>query len=142
MLQPESLDKLLAAYEEQAPACVLGTLKHERPCGLGRIVRNDRGDFIGIVEEKDATEDQKQIDEVNMSTYVFDCQAMLQSLEKLTNSNKQGEYYITDVPGIMLAEGHKVLALPVLRQVESLSVNTVDDLARVEAALQEIADSR
>ena len=64
------------------------------------------------------------IAEVNMSTYVFDCQKMLRALDRLTDDNNQKEYYITDLPGIMLEDGEDVRALPVLKPIESLSVNT------------------
>ena len=71
-----------------------------------------------------------------MSTYVFDCQKMLGALDRLTDDNRQKEYYITDVPGIMLSDGEDVRALPVLKPIEALSVNTVEHLAAVEEALK------
>ena len=135
MLQPASLSELLAEFERARPACVLGTLIHPEPTGLGRIVRDENSRFTGIVEEKDATPAQREIDEVNMSTYVFDCQKLIRSLDSLTNHNQQGEYYITDVPAIMLGNGEDVRAMPVLKPIEALSVNTPDDLERVEQAL-------
>lgn len=136
MLQSTSIKSLLDEFERTRPACILGTLIHDDPTGLGRIVRDDSGNFNCIVEHKDATEAQLQIREVNMSTYVFDCQKMLVALDKLTNDNRQQEYYITDVPGIMLGEGEDVRALPVLKPVEALSVNTVEHLAEVERAMR------
>jgi bifunctional UDP-N-acetylglucosamine pyrophosphorylase/glucosamine-1-phosphate N-acetyltransferase/UDP-N-acetylglucosamine pyrophosphorylase len=142
LTQPDSLRALLALYERERPACVLGTLRKEDPTGLGRIVRSDDGEFLAIVEEKDATPAQRAIHEVNMSTYVFDCQALLQSLGALQNNNRQAEYYITDCPGILRAQGADVRALPVLKPCEALSVNTVDDLAAVEAALRQQPSSR
>jgi bifunctional UDP-N-acetylglucosamine pyrophosphorylase/glucosamine-1-phosphate N-acetyltransferase/UDP-N-acetylglucosamine pyrophosphorylase len=132
MIQTNSIERLLQDFRETAPACILGTLHHPDPTGLGRIVRDETGRFVGIVEEKDATPQQKQIDEVNMSTYVFDCQAMLRSLDELTDDNRQREYYITDLPGILLEQGHDVRALPVLQPIEALSVNTVEQLKLVE----------
>jgi bifunctional UDP-N-acetylglucosamine pyrophosphorylase / glucosamine-1-phosphate N-acetyltransferase len=71
LLQAASVEKLLAYYAEHQPACLLGTLHKPNPFGLGRIVRDAAGSFQGIVEEKDATDSQRQITEVNMSTYVF-----------------------------------------------------------------------
>ena len=136
MLQADSLQSLLGEFSDNSPACILGTLRCDDPTGLGRIVRNSNGDFVGIVEEKDADPQQKQINEVNMSTYVFDCQQLLAALENLTDDNRQKEYYITDVPGIMLGAGQDVRALPVLKPIEALSVNTVEQLAQVEAALK------
>ena len=137
MLQSSSIRALLDDFQSTKPACILGSLIHSDPTGLGRIVRDDEGNFTGIVEEKDATEEQRKIDEVNMSTYVFDCQKMVGSLDKLTDDNRQKEYYITDIPGILLKEKEDVRALPVLKPIEALSVNTVEHLANVEAALLE-----
>lgn len=137
MLQVSSVKALLDEFAASNPACILGSLKHDNPTGLGRIVRDEDGNFVGIVEEKDATDDQRKINEVNMSTYVFDGQKMLASLDKLTDDNQQKEYYITDIPGILLNEQEDVRALPVLKPIEALSVNTVEHLAAVEKALQE-----
>ena len=137
MLQSDSIKTLLDDFSTNHPACLLGTLIHENPTGLGRIVRDDEGNFVGIVEEKDASDEQKKIDEVNMSTYVFDCQHLLATLDKLTDDNQQKEYYITDVPGILLQESQDVRALPVLKPIEALSVNTVEHLADVERAMKE-----
>ena len=136
MLQSSSIAALLRDFESTKPACILGTLVHDNPTGLGRIVRDENGRFTGIVEEKDATDVQRAINEVNMSTYVFDCRRMLHALDSLTSNNKQGEYYITDLPGILLADNLDVRALPVLKPIEALSVNTVEHLALVEAAMR------
>lgn len=136
MVQSDSLNELLEAFATEKPACMMGTLKKDDPAGLGRIVRDKAGNFVGIVEEKDATPEQRQINEVNMSTYIFSGPELLQSLDKLGNDNKQGEYYLTDCPGILLEQGKKVLALPVLKPCEALSINTVDELAIVEAEMR------
>lgn len=136
MTQASSLRALLDRYEKERPACILGTLIKDNPTGLGRIVRDADGNFQAIVEEKDATAEQREIREVNMSTYVFDGPSLLRSLGQLKNDNRQAEYYITDVPGILRAEGAAVHALPVLKPCEALSVNTVDDLSVVEAELR------
>jgi bifunctional UDP-N-acetylglucosamine pyrophosphorylase/glucosamine-1-phosphate N-acetyltransferase/UDP-N-acetylglucosamine pyrophosphorylase len=135
MLQQTSVETLLKEFERVRPACILGTIKKENPQGLGRIVRNAAGDFTGIVEEKDATPEQKQIDEVNMSTYVFAGQKLLGALAKLSNNNHQGEYYLTDCPGIFVASDETVLAMPILKPCESLSINTVDELQIVQQAM-------
>jgi bifunctional UDP-N-acetylglucosamine pyrophosphorylase/glucosamine-1-phosphate N-acetyltransferase/UDP-N-acetylglucosamine pyrophosphorylase len=94
------------------------------------------GRFAAIVEEKDATEEERRITEVNMSTYVFTGPDLLRSLDQLKNDNRQREYYLTDCPAILKAEGHRVEALPVLQPCEALSINTVDELAAVEAELR------
>lgn len=139
MLQADSLRNLLLHFEQNRCAGVLGSLIHENPTGLGRIVRDQTGKFTGIVEEKDASDQQRAIAEVNMSTYVFDCQKLIATLDRLTSDNQQNEYYITDVPAILLEDDEDVRALPVLQPIESLSVNTVEHLAAVEDAMAKLA---
>lgn len=132
LLQSESVAALLELFDQQRPACILGTLHKANPFGLGRIVRDGQGNLAAIVEEKDATEAQRQITEVNMSTYVFDNRHLLPALAALRNDNRQQEYYITDVPGILRDAGHDVRALPVLRPCEALSINNLQELRIVE----------
>ncbi|MDA1049041.1 MAG: NTP transferase domain-containing protein [Planctomycetota bacterium] len=132
LIQRSSIEKLLEEFSAGTPACLLGTLHKDDPTGLGRIVRDATGVFEGIVEEKEATPEQRAITEVNMSTYVFDTVELLGALEQLTDENRQREYYITDCPGILKREGKEVRALAVLQPCESLSVNTLEDLKIVE----------
>jgi bifunctional UDP-N-acetylglucosamine pyrophosphorylase/glucosamine-1-phosphate N-acetyltransferase/UDP-N-acetylglucosamine pyrophosphorylase len=138
MTQADSLKQLFEEFRRHRPACILGTLDKSDPTGLGRIVRDDEGNFAGIVEEKDATDPQRQITEVNMSTYVFDSQHLYRSLDKLQNNNRQEEFYLTDCPGILRSEKLDVRALPVLKPCEALSVNTVEELEVVEAELSKM----
>jgi bifunctional UDP-N-acetylglucosamine pyrophosphorylase/glucosamine-1-phosphate N-acetyltransferase/UDP-N-acetylglucosamine pyrophosphorylase len=138
LLHSESVQKLLAHFQQHRPACLLGTLYKANPQGLGRIVRDAAGRFTGIVEEKDATDEQRKITEVNMSTYVFDCPELLHALDRLQPNNNQGEYYLTDCPGILQREGERVEALPILKPCESLSINTIDELAQVEAEMRKL----
>ena len=142
MLRPESITGLLDRFAAVRAACLLGTAVTADPRGLGRIVRDATGRFIGIVEEKDATPEQRAIREVNMSTYVFEAAALLDALSRLNNANAAGEYYITDCPGLLLAEGRVVLAVDCLDPSETLSVNTPEQLAAVAAALAARRDDR
>ena len=135
MLQASSVEQLLAAAVRDQAACLLGTVEREDPTGYGRIVRDEAGKFVGIVEQKDATPQQQAIREVNVSTYVFDAPELLRTLDSLTDDNAQQEYYITDCPGILLAEGKQVSALKVLKPCESLSINSMDELGAVEEEL-------
>jgi len=138
LVQVASLKKLLAHFEEEDLACLLGTLHKADPTGLGRIVRHESGEFAGIVEEKDASDQQRKITEVNMSTYVFTGPDLVWSLGELKNDNRQQEFYLTDTPGILKAAGKRVAASPVLLPCEALSVNTVDDLRAVEAEMKSL----
>ena len=138
LLQQSSIERLLDDFATDHPACLLGTLRKDDPSGLGRIVRDEAGNFVGIVEEKDATDRQRAITEVNMSTYVFDTIELLGALDQLTDDNRQREYYITDCPGILKRAGKQVRALAVLQPCESLSVNTLDDLKIVEDEMRKL----
>jgi UDP-N-acetylglucosamine diphosphorylase/glucosamine-1-phosphate N-acetyltransferase len=142
LMQTSSIKALLAEFDRTHPACLLGTAHRSDPTGLGRIVRDPEGQFQAIVEERDASPDQRRITEVNMSCYVFDCRDLLGALGKIGRHNAQGEYYITDCPGIMLSEGKRVEALPVLQPCEALSINTVDELAVVERELIKLHGGR
>lgn len=135
LTQSDSIRALFDRYDADRPACILGTTYKDDPTGLGRVVRGADGQFLGIVEEKDATEEQRGITEVNMSTYVFHGPSLLAALGQLTTGNAQGEYYITDCPGILRGVGKQVMALDVLQPCEALSINTREDLSAVEAEL-------
>jgi bifunctional UDP-N-acetylglucosamine pyrophosphorylase / glucosamine-1-phosphate N-acetyltransferase len=142
MIQAGSVRKLLDHFREHRPACLLGTLHKPTPAGLGRIVRDAAGEFQGIVEDRDATEEQRRITEVNMSTYIFDNRELLHALDLLKNENRQKEYYLTDCPGILKGEGKRVQALPVLQPCEALSINTAEELAQVEAEMRKMGYSQ
>ncbi|MDO5749067.1 MAG: NTP transferase domain-containing protein [Planctomycetia bacterium] len=142
MLQSSSVAQLFDEYEKnvgEGVSCILGTVHKEDPFGMGRILRDESGSFYGVVEEKDATDEQRQIKEINMSYYIFNTPDLLASLNGLRANNAQKEYYITDVPAILLDKGKKILALPVLKEVECLGVNTQADVALVEETIQKLS---
>lgn len=136
MIQSDSILELFEVFEAERPACLLGTLHKENPFGLGRVERDGDGEFLRIVEEKDADDSQRSITEVNMSTYLFDCRELLSALSLLEPKNQQGEYYLTDCPGILRGQGKRVLAKSVLRPCEALSINDPAELALVEEELR------
>jgi len=136
LLQSSSIKKLLDHFEEHQPALLLGSLEKEDPTGLGRIVRDDQGNFLGIVEHKDATEQQLAVREVNMSTYLFQTPDLMFALDRLSNDNSQNEYYITDCATLLRESGRKVEALSVLQECESLSINNVDELKLVDERMR------
>jgi bifunctional UDP-N-acetylglucosamine pyrophosphorylase/glucosamine-1-phosphate N-acetyltransferase/UDP-N-acetylglucosamine pyrophosphorylase len=136
MMQASSLMALVDEFSRSRPACLIGTAHKKNPQGLGRIVRDAERRFVKIVEEKDATPAERKITEVNLSCYLFESDALLTALDRLQNNNAQREYYITDVPGILQQQGQTVVALDVLQPVESLSINTAEELAIVEHELQ------
>jgi bifunctional UDP-N-acetylglucosamine pyrophosphorylase/glucosamine-1-phosphate N-acetyltransferase/UDP-N-acetylglucosamine pyrophosphorylase len=138
LVQSSSLQELTSAFHQGGYACLLGTLIKENPVGLGRIVRAPSGAFEKIVEQKDASPEQLEIREVNMSTYLFDRESLLWALDHLKNENAQSEYYLTDCPELLLKTGRRVDALATLKACEALSINTVDELGLVEAKMKEM----
>lgn len=131
LLKAESLRGLLDDLRTHNAACVIGTAVTEANQGLGRIVRNAAGDFERIVEERDATPQQRAITEINTGCYAFDCQSLLGALEQLEPENVQSEYYLTDCPAILLLEGKTVLASDRFDIREAKGVNTQEQLAEV-----------
>ncbi|HUY36652.1 MAG TPA: NTP transferase domain-containing protein [Pirellulales bacterium] len=136
LLRSATLVTLLAEFHRLRPACLIGTARKDDPRGLGRIVRDAAGNFLAIVEEKDATPDQRRLTEVNMSYYVFAAEDLRAALDRLQPANAQAEYYLTDCPGALRAAGRPVEALAALQPMETLSINTFEELAAVEAALR------
>lgn len=138
LIQATSIKRIIDEFQTGQWDCLLGTLLKDNPFGLGRIVRDSEGRFERIVEQKDASDAEKEICEVNMSTYAFRRDALLWAIDRLGNNNSQGEYYLTDCPALLLKEGKRVEAKPLLEQCESLSINTIDELAMVEAKMKEL----
>ena len=130
-----ALKKLLDARAEADAACVVGSAVTENNHGLGRVIRDADGNFLRIVEEKDATDAERTVTEINTGCYAFAGPALLSSLAELTPNNAQGEYYLTDCPAILKARGETVAAEAALTIEEALGVNTPDQLAEVERAL-------
>ena|SRR6056297_3342863 len=136
LIQASSLKTLLNHFNETRPALLLGTLQKDDPTGLGRVVRNEGGEFIGIVEHKDANAEQLKITEVNMSTYLFNTPDLLRALAMLDNNNAQSEYYLTDCARLLRDAGRPVAALPALQPCESLSINNPEELQLVDQQMR------
>jgi bifunctional UDP-N-acetylglucosamine pyrophosphorylase / glucosamine-1-phosphate N-acetyltransferase len=138
LMQSQSVAALLDEFRRRPAACLLGTAHNDNPAGLGRILRDAAGEFVGIVEDRDATEAQRQITEVNMSYCVFNCRDLLAALDHIRADNAQGEYYITDCPGVLAAQGKTIRALCALQPCEALSINNMDELAVVERTMEQV----
>lgn len=105
LLEGTSLKLLLGAFENDRPAAALLTAEIDDPTGYGRVLRDDIGQVVGIVEHKDATDAQRAVSEINAGIYAFDGKQLTLALNDLTNDNAQGEYYLTDVVGSFAAQG-------------------------------------
>lgn len=134
LVRGETLAELLGLHLETGAAATLLTVELDEPRAYGRIIRSECG-VVGIVEARDATPEQLQISEVGTSIYVFSGRWLAGALSRVTTDNAQGEYYLTDVVGILVADGHRVEAHKASAE-EGLGINSVDQVASVEAALR------
>ena len=132
----ETLRRLLDEHERSGNALTLLTMKLAEPAMYGRIVRDHDGAVTRIVEAKDASDEEKRIDEVNAGIYVFEGAHLFDNLRSLGNTNAQGEYYLTDLLATLREGGQRVGALVVDDPVEALGVNSRSELARVENEIQ------
>ncbi len=134
LLTLETVERLLAHHVATRAAATLLTATVDQPAGYGRVLRQ-RGRVARIVEERDATDDQRRITEIGTSVYVFDAARLWPALAQVRPDNDQGEYYLTDVIGILARGGARVEALSAGDPAEALGVNDRKQLAAV-AALQ------
>ncbi len=136
LLEGATLAKLRSARDEAGAAVAVLTARLPDPKGYGRILRDDQGAFVGIVEEKDATPEQRAVHEVNSSVYCFRAGDLLAALPRIGNSNAQGEYYLTDSVAILRDAGKIVVAVPAATPDEILGVNDPAELRRVDQLLR------
>lgn len=136
LLRSASLRTLLHEQQTQGAACVVGTAETEQNQGLGRIVRDEHGAFVRIVEERDATPEQKLIREVNTGCYAFQGPDLFAALDQLQPQNQQDEFYLTDCADILRRSGKTVAAACCFEIAEALGVNTPEQLAEVERVMR------
>lgn len=131
LLSSKTVSYLVKCQEESNAAASILTAKLSNPTGYGRIIRNEEGYVSGIVEEKDASEEIRKIQEINSGIGVFRKKDLFDGLKLLKNDNAQGEYYLTDVFKIFANEGKKVLATIATNPNEVLGVNTTEQLMEI-----------
>ena len=136
LLTGESAQRVCREAIEGRYDAVLLSVVTEQKRAFGRIVRDEDGRFVEIVEEKDASEAVRAIRELNVSLYCFRIGALKEALSKLQNQNAQGEYYLTDVPGILAKGGGRVAVLPIASLEEAVGVNDRAQLAEAAAVLR------
>lgn len=136
LLRPETLKKLLDRSIENDESATVLTAIYDNPKGYGRIVRNNEGKIISIIEEVDATDEQRKIQEINTGIYCFDIQELLEALTQIRPNNLKGEYYLTDVIKIMIDKGLKVGSVVAQDNAEILGVNDRMQLQMLTKVLQ------
>jgi bifunctional UDP-N-acetylglucosamine pyrophosphorylase/glucosamine-1-phosphate N-acetyltransferase len=132
LLTVETIERLVHHHTATAAAVTLLTAIVDHPYGYGRVLRQ-RGRVTRVVEERDATDDQKKINEIGTSVYGFDAHRLWSALAEVRPDNEQGEYYLTDVIGILARSGARVEAVTVPDTAEALGVNDRRQLAAVAA---------
>lgn len=136
MIKLETLKNLIAQHQNTGAECTILSVRLEVPTHYGRIVRDEHDAFRKIVEERDATEEQRQIKEINSGIYCFESHDLFRALRKVEPANDQGEYYLTDVPGIILSSGGKVGVYLHHDAREVYGVNTRAELSEFENLLR------
>jgi bifunctional UDP-N-acetylglucosamine pyrophosphorylase/glucosamine-1-phosphate N-acetyltransferase len=141
LLRASTLETLLARHRESGAAVTVLSARVPDPQGYGRIVRDGDGRVTGIVEEREATDEQRRIDEINSGTYAFEYADLIRVLGRLTSRNTQGEYYLTDTVRLLLEEGRIAEAWCGPDHRELLGINTVAQLEEAERIHAELARS-
>jgi UDP-N-acetylglucosamine diphosphorylase/glucosamine-1-phosphate N-acetyltransferase len=134
-MSQKSLLGVLRHHRDAGATLTLLTAALDHPSGYGRILRNDNAEVTGIVEERDATEKQRSIKEVNAGVYGGSPRFLFSALEELTDQNRQGEYYLPDIVGVALKNGKTVTTVQVHDPSEILGINTREELAIMEKKL-------
>jgi bifunctional UDP-N-acetylglucosamine pyrophosphorylase / glucosamine-1-phosphate N-acetyltransferase len=142
LLTPDVLRGLLEAHRRERATVTLLTFEPDVPLPYGRIIRDQSGEIRSVVEEKDASPEEKQVRELNASTYVFDAGALWQALDGLDAANAQGEVYLTDAIARIVDAGGRAAAHRSLDPLAPLGINNRAELAVAAAALRDRVNER
>ncbi|HMA81632.1 MAG TPA: bifunctional UDP-N-acetylglucosamine diphosphorylase/glucosamine-1-phosphate N-acetyltransferase GlmU [Candidatus Binatia bacterium] len=137
LIREQTLRALVEHHRARSAAATLLTAQLETPKGYGRILRDRGGAITAIIEEKDATEPQRMIQEVNAGVYVARASFLFAALSGVNNDNRQGEYYLPDIVAIGLADGKKIETLQVDDAREMMGINSREELAMMEKSLRQ-----
>lgn len=137
LLRTETLEAFVAYHREAGNTATVLSARLDDPSGYGRIVRGDSNAFEEIVEHGDATEEQREIGEINSGIFCFECPDLFSALKRLGRRNVQGEYYLTDVMKILKDDGKSVDAFESNRREEILGINDIEQLEAAERLLQD-----
>lgn len=137
LISEQILARLLDRHRKEKAVLTLLTASLAKPSGYGRVLRDGQGRVVGVVEEKDASEAEKKIREINAGVYAVAPDFLFPALEGLTNHNQQGEYYLPDIVAVALREKKHVAALQAEEPGEIQGINTREELAIMEKSLRE-----
>lgn len=142
MIKVETLRKFIEHHNDACAACSILSVRLENPTGYGRIIRDDSESFQNIVEQRDATDEQCQVKEINSGIYCFEAKDLFRALRSVEPANDQGEYYLTDVPKIILRSGGTVSVYQHNDAREVYGINSRADLAEFENLVRRAAIRR
>jgi UDP-N-acetylglucosamine diphosphorylase/glucosamine-1-phosphate N-acetyltransferase len=136
-LRTETIRDFIAYHEREHALATVLTARLDDPAGYGRIVRDAHGNLLRIVEQKDASESERAIQEINSGLFCFEIPELFSALKRVDRKNAQNEYYITDVIGLFAAEGKRVAAWCIEDAREVAGVNNPDELDAVRRFVDE-----
>jgi len=134
LLRAETVKELMKTHFSQGNACTLVTCSFDHPTGYGRVLRNADGSVVGIKEEKDASEAQRIIKEINSGIYMVNAPILFEALHHIDNHNAQGEYYLPDIVPYILHKGLKIGGLIIPDPLEIAGINSKEELEALERA--------
>ncbi len=135
LLKAGTVERLLEEHRRKKAAATVLTAIVKDPSGYGRIIRNNEGMVEKIVEDKDASADEKKVKEFNTGTFCFDSKSLLWVLDKITTDNRQGEYYLTDALELLKKENLPIWAVVAANPQETLGINSQEELDKMEQIL-------
>lgn len=136
LLRPQTLADLITKHEQSEARATVLTTRVKDPKGYGRVLRGARGEFVRIVEEKDASPSEKAVDEINSGIYCFDRELVFKALSGIGTQNAQGEYYLTEALELIKADNNKVEICLSDVEEEIYGVNDRIQLAQVEGIMR------
>ena len=137
LITADTINKAIEYHNSEGNSATVITAILDDATGYGRIVRDNKGDVLKIVEHKDATDEERKINEINSGLFVFDSESLVGALSELTPNNAQGEYYLTDTLEILLSQGRKVGAYAISDNDEIRGINDRVQLWEAEKIMQE-----
>jgi UDP-N-acetylglucosamine diphosphorylase/glucosamine-1-phosphate N-acetyltransferase len=132
LLRPSTARALFEYHVSKKAVVTVLTVLRENPSGYGRVVKGERGEVLRIVEERDATEEEKKIREINSGIYCVESKFLFEAVAEIGCENTQGEYYLTDIVEIACRKGFPVRSFTVAEADEVMGINTPDDLKKAE----------
>ena len=135
LLRYETVENFLTFHKDNNFKASLLSAIFSDPFGYGRIIRDDNGNFIDIIEDKDADDEIKKIKEINSGIYIIDSKLLFESIKTLDTNNSQGEYYLTDIFRYFKENKVPIGAIPVKNNIEIAGINTVEQLEEMSGLI-------